>query len=340
MLRPPVELMRAAGVPELPLPRMCRGGCAYEPKWDGWRAAAFVRAGGVFLQSRSSKPLAPYFPDVVAHLSELPAGTVLDGELIFFDQRAGRTSFAALHRRVTAGRGLRREVAARPATFVAFDLLHDESGDLRDLPLAQRRPRLEELLAGAPAALPVCPQTGDRDEALLWLDAYVPLGCEGLVVKDRAGRYRRTGWWKYKVRDTVEAIVGGVAGDLGHPTALLLGRRDRHGRLRYVGSTTPLTAPQRQEIAQHAKAVAPGGRHPWPQPLPAAWLGRFDRAEPLPYVPVRPDVVAEVEVDQAFENGRWRHPVRHRRVRADLRPADVARWEVDAVTPARAATRR
>jgi ATP-dependent DNA ligase len=75
-------------------------------------------------------------------------------------------------------------------------------------------------------------------------------------VKDLAGPYRRTGWWKYKLKVTVEAIIGGITGTLQSPTALLLGRRDHHGRLRYVGRTGLLTEPQRRELAEHA-APAP-----------------------------------------------------------------------------------
>jgi ATP-dependent DNA ligase len=309
--------MRAAGVPELPQPRMCRGGCAYEVKWDGWRAAGFVGADGVFLQSRSFRPLAPYFPDVVAHLAGLPVGTVLDGELLYFDPVAGRTSFEALGRRVVAGHGLAREVRARPATFVAFDLLNDVDGDLRDRPLRERRSRLEAVLAGAATALQICPQTTDHDEAALWLRAYAPLGCEGIVIKDLDGRYRRTGWWKFKLRVTAEAIVGGVA-----ETSLLLGRFDRDGRLRYVGRTGPLTVPQRREVAELATPIEPGGSHPWPQPLPASW-SRFDRGDPVTYQPVRPLLVAEFDADPAYESGRWRHSVRYLRIRSDLGPADV-----------------
>ena len=301
---------------------MCRGGCAYEVKWDGWRAAGFVSDDGVYLQSRSFRPLAAYFPDVVAHLAGLPAGTVLDGELLYFDPEAGRTSFSALQRRVVAGHGLAREARARPATFVAFDLLNDVDGDLRDRPLRERRSRLEAVLAGAPTALQLCPQTVDYDEAQLWLQAYAPLGCEGIVIKDRDGRYRRTGWWKYKLRVTAEAIVGGVVGGLEAPTALLLGRFDDGGRLRYVGRTGPLTVPQRREVTELA---TPGGPHPWPRPLPASWL-RFDRGDPLDYQPVRPLLVAEIVADQAYESGQWRHQVRHVRIRTDLRPADVERW--------------
>lgn len=115
--------------------------------------AAFVSGDGVFLQSRSFKALAAYFPDVVEHLAGLPTGTVLDGELIFFDATADRTSFSALQRRVTVGRSLAREVRARPVSFVAFDLPHDLGGALRDLPLGSGvpgcRPRSEFIGARA-----------------------------------------------------------------------------------------------------------------------------------------------------------------------------------------------
>jgi hypothetical protein len=54
--------MRCVGVAELPEQRMCRGGCAYEVKFDGWRCLAFVEPDGVYLQSRRAKDLTPYFP--------------------------------------------------------------------------------------------------------------------------------------------------------------------------------------------------------------------------------------------------------------------------------------
>ncbi|WSX88776.1 hypothetical protein OG799_16440 [Micromonospora sp. NBC_00898] len=54
----------------------------YEPKWDGFRAIAFVEAAGVYLQSRAGKNLTPYFPDITRALrSTFPPGVVVDGEL-------------------------------------------------------------------------------------------------------------------------------------------------------------------------------------------------------------------------------------------------------------------
>ncbi|WP_213006048.1 ATP-dependent DNA ligase [Paractinoplanes toevensis] len=315
---------------ELPEPRMCRGGCAYEVKFDGWRCLAFSRQDGVYLQSRRAKDLTPFFPDVAAAVREtLPAGTVVDGELIIFDTEVGRTVFPALLGRITAGRRLRREAAARPANLVVFDVLAAAGDDLTGLPLRQRRTRLEQMLVNAPPTLVLCPQTYDVELARTWFDELGVTGAEGLVVKDLAGVYRVGGrgstWWKYKRKVTVEAIVGGVIGAVEEPRALLLGRFDDHGRrLRYVARTVPLALSQRQEIGR--MLTASGGVHQWPQPLPAAWIGQVDRREPQPYQQVEPLLVVEVVVDQAYDQGRYRHPVRLLRLRADVDPADVERW--------------
>jgi len=70
--------------------------------------------------------------------------------------------------------------------------------------------------------------------------------------------------------------------------------------------------------------------HPWPQPLPARWIGAWDGdAQPLPYLPVEPDHVAEISADTAYEHGRWRHPPRYIRLRADISVFDVPPYRTD-----------
>ncbi|WP_426504400.1 hypothetical protein ACPPVO_43505 [Dactylosporangium sp. McL0621] len=170
-------------------------------------------------------------------------------------------------------------------------------------------------------------------------------GVEGVVAKDPAGRYEagRPGWVKVKTRSTVEAIVGGVTGSLAQPGALLLGRYNERGLFRYLGMTHPVGAAgvdlgfalERYTAQQRGGAVP----HPWPIPLPAAWAGQFDNPRPVVYVPVRPTVVVEVEVDVAYDEpvGRWRHRARFVRARADLSVYDVRRaagfWELLAAAP-------
>jgi ATP-dependent DNA ligase len=324
-MRPPVEPMRAVAVRDLP------EGLLYEPKWDGFRCLAWVFDDRILLQSRQLRDLTPYFPDVRRLLRGLPPGIVLDGELVVWDPDRGRTSFTALQGRITAGRRLLRETRDRPAHYVVFDLLQDAGGELVDRPLLERRARLEQILAGAPPQLQLCPQTSDPVEARAWMADWQNAGVEGVVGKDPAGRYEpgRPGWVKVKTRSTVEAIVGGVTGSLSAPGALLLGRFNQQGRLRYLGMTHPvgqagaeLGSAFERYVAQQRGGVVP---HPWPQPLPAAWTGQLEQARPVVYMPVRPTVVVEVEVDVAFDEpvGRWRHRARYVRARPDLSIYDV-----------------
>jgi ATP-dependent DNA ligase len=324
VMQPPIEPMFAASVDTLP--RSCSGGCAYEPKWDGWRVILFAARGRTFLQSRTGKPLADYFPDLmrVARIF-LPSGVVLDGELIIWDRSRERTSFALLHRRITSGRALEREAADHPAHLVCFDLLQDLGGPQLNEPLATRRERLAALLADAPPQLALCPQTTDPEEALGWLEEWRPAGVEGLVVKGLATTYQpgRRSWAKLRALSTTEATIGGVTGSLAEPETLLLGMLDENDTLRYVGRTKPLTAGGRREIAAVASPprLTQNGEpdHPWPTPLPPSWIGQFGNTTPLTYQQVLSELVVEVETDAAFEYGRWRHPPRFVRLRPTFR---------------------
>ncbi|MGI5214915.1 ATP-dependent DNA ligase [Plantactinospora sp. CA-290183] len=328
MLRPPIEPMRARAITDLPDVGHS-GATQFEPKWDGWRAVAFIDRTGVMLQSRAGRPLHPYFPDVCRALAAtLPPGTVVDGELVAWEVTHERTSFPLLQRRITAGRHLPEETRQHPAHLVIFDLLQESGAELLKMPLTARRAHLTRLLADGPPQLPLCPQTRDREVALTWFDHGPQVGIEGLVAKASAGAYRlgRADWLKMRKRASTEAVIGGVVGPLTDPIILLLGRFDLAGRLRYVGRTTPLPRPQRQELGALLPITAWSGSceaHPWPQPLPPAWSGHFDRPQPTTYLPVEPVIIVEVSADVAWERGRWRHPLRLLRIRLDLEPEDI-----------------
>jgi ATP-dependent DNA ligase len=207
---------------------------------------------------------------------------------------------------------------------VAFDVLQDVRGrELIDRPLRTRRRRLARLLASAPPELVLCPQTHDEQLARAWFADWAATGVEGLVIKGWPGRYlpgRAGSWRKVKVRQTVEMVIGGCTGSVRQPEALLLGRYDEHGRLRYLAQTHKLNARQRHELAgllQPARSKGNEGGHPWPSPLPANWSLNLTDRHPLQYIPVEPKVVAEVEIDVATgPGGRPRHLARHIRTRA------------------------
>jgi ATP-dependent DNA ligase len=260
--------------------------------------------------------LTAYFPDIVAAVVEqVPAGTVLDGELVVY--RGGRCDFAALQRRVSS-----RPSLAVGASFVAFDVLAVAGRDLRSLPYRKRRKRLRRLLNDAAPPLALMPATGELGGAQAWMSDHIDAGVEGVVIKhgDHGYRPRRRCWWKVRTRTTADAIVGGVLGPMNAPDALLLGLPDRRGRLRVAGRTGSLTLPARREIG--ALLMPPQRAHPWPQRIPSSRFGQLP-GDLVDYMPTEPLVVVEVDADVCFEQQRWRHPTTFRRVRGDLQPADL-----------------
>jgi ATP-dependent DNA ligase len=267
--------------------------------------------------SRQQRPLTPAFPDVVeAIASQLPAGTVIDGELVVMSK--SRLDFLGLQRRLTS----RRVLSGAPATLVAFDIVADRDEDLRALPHAQRRERLEQLIDRSGTGLALMPATRDLAGARAWMTNATD-GIEGVVTKRADQSYRpRVRWWaKTRAKDSAEAVVGGVVGPPSAPTALILGRYDTHGRLRIIGRTFPLRREARAELA--LLLTEPTGPHPWPTVLPGGRIG-LPGSDPVEHTPVAPTLVVEIEVDRVFEAGRYRHGVKFVRTRLDLLPSDIA----------------
>ena len=134
-LSPPVLPQLALSRAELPEGE----GWSYEPKWDGFRAIAFVDGDEYYLQSRNGRPLGRYFPE----LRFPPGEYVLDGELVILGD-GGRQEFDALQQRIHPAESRVRLLAEEmPARFVAFDLLEHDGKVLLDEPFTRRRERLE-----------------------------------------------------------------------------------------------------------------------------------------------------------------------------------------------------
>src|SRR5260370_2025876 len=135
-------------------------GWQFEPKWDGFRTLVFRDGDEVVLQSRDEKPMNRYFPELVAPLARtLPERCVVDGEIVIVG--ADGLDFEALVLRIHPAASRVKLLAAQaPASFVVWDLLALGAEDLRPLPLAARRERLEQVLADA--APPVHPSPATR----------------------------------------------------------------------------------------------------------------------------------------------------------------------------------
>src|SRR6476620_2182917 len=155
-------------------------GWAYEPKWDGYRAAAMM-IGEVQIVSRRGTDLTGVFPDVAGALrGSLPEGTLLDAEVVIY--RDGRLSFDALQHRMSQGALQAARLArAEPASLVVFDLLLEAGVDVRSLSWDQRRSRLEVVGSQWRPPLQITPYTTDRAVAVEWMASLAPMGIEGIV---------------------------------------------------------------------------------------------------------------------------------------------------------------
>ncbi|GAA4340838.1 ATP-dependent DNA ligase [Streptomyces venetus] len=313
---PEPMLTAAVDGPDLP------AGWAAEPKWDGYRAQLAVYEGGrVLLRSRRGTDMTASFPEIrAAALAQLPADTGIDGELVVWER--DRLAFERLQQRL-ARRGAAAAQAARewPAHFVAFDLVQ-RGDDLTGWPYARRRAALEELFAelGLTAPFTLCPSTTDPALAREWL-SWTAAAVEGLCFKRLEESYRGgvRSWRKYKVRVTTEAVIGAVTGSLAAPHTLLLGRYDTAGRLQYIGRSTTLSRATGRAVAD--QLGPPHGAHPW-----TGWTfsAGWGTQRTLVVVLVQPEVVLEVDVDVARDSaGRWRHPARPHRIRADIDVQEV-----------------
>ncbi|MEU1726192.1 hypothetical protein [Nonomuraea sp. NPDC005692] len=166
-VRAPIQPMLAKAMDHIPSGPA--GAWAYEPKLDGFRGIVLVDGDrGVQLHSRRGARLNETFPEIVwSAFDHVPAGTVLDGEIVRW-ATSSRLDFTALHRRNIAGR---RRAASLAITerchFAAFDVLRVHGRDVTGLPLRERRALLEELFAPIPPAgvLALGMHTTDEAEA-------------------------------------------------------------------------------------------------------------------------------------------------------------------------------
>lgn len=188
-----------------------------EWKWDGIRAQLIRRAGRTFLWSRGEELLSDRFPEVEEAAALLPEGAALDGELLPWpDGAVAPLPFAQMQRRIGRKTLSRKILSEVPIILVAYDLLELNGADLRPVPLAERRARLGELLAGVPSAgrlvlsAAVDAPTWEAVAAARY-DAR-RVGAEGLMLKRLASPYgvgrRRGDWWKWKVEPlAVDAVL-------------------------------------------------------------------------------------------------------------------------------------
>jgi ATP-dependent DNA ligase len=281
-------------------------GWAFEPKWDGFRAIAFVDGDETYLQSRNGKPLSRYFPEVTFP----PGRYVVDGEIV-------ASSFDTLGQRIhPAVSRIERLAQETPARFVAFDVLALEDDVLLERPYEERRAILETI-----GGLELTPVVWTAAEAERWLREE-----EGVIAKERACPYllgERKGMVKVKRVRTIDAVVmgwrpGKVEGTVG---AIVLGLYGADGRIHEVGHSSGFTAKRKRDLVTELAPYETGERG---SGEPSRWTHGRD----LEWVALRPELVVEVTFDHVSD-GRIRHGTKVLRWRDDKAPAECRVEQLD-----------
>jgi bifunctional non-homologous end joining protein LigD len=288
-------------------------GWVFEVKWDGFRAIARISGGEATLTSRNGNDLGGRFPTVAR---QVPRGVktpdcVLDGEICALDE-AGRATFSAIQ----------QAKAGTQYIYVVFDLLELEGEPLTDLPLRQRRERLEALLDRRSKTVQL---SEGFDDGKALFRAAQEQRFEGIIAKRLDSKYavgRRTrDWLKIKTKGRQEFIVAGYtrgqgrrAGTLG---SLVLAVR-RGSELVYVGNCG--TGFNDEEIERLLKKLKPLER----KDPPFKTVPKMPKVRKGDVVWVEPELVCEVEFVEWTHDGHLRAPS-YQGLREDKSPAEVRR---------------
>ncbi|HVR19024.1 MAG TPA: ATP-dependent DNA ligase [Polyangiaceae bacterium] len=345
-VNPPILPMLAKRVSALPTGEEF----VYEPKWDGFRALVFRDGDELFIQSRDEKPLARYFPELVSALSAaLPPRVVLDGEIVI--ARNDVLDFDALQMRLHPAAS-RVELLSReiPASVVFFDVLAEGDRDLRDVPFAERRKRLEALLSGAKPPIHLTPATAERAVAEDWFRRFEGAGLDGVMAKPLSGVYapNKRVMFKVKHERDCDCVVAGFRwhknGRNEAVGSLLLGLYDDARGLAFVGVCASFTMAKRRELVEFLAPYRERARenHPWKEWADAGSEGgerrkpggqsRWSQGKDLSWEPLRVELVVEVAYDH-MQSGRFRHTAQFRRFRDDKKPSDCTFEQLEVVPP-------
>jgi DNA ligase D-like protein (predicted ligase) len=292
-----------------------REGWVFEAKLDGVRCLALRSGSDVQLISRNEKRLNGKYPELVAAFRNQKAERFTeDGEIVTF---AGNvTSFAKLQSRMQVqhpSEELRRGI---PVWIYAFDLLHIDIYDTRQLPLRYRKELLRKALDFKE---PVRFTEHRETQGEAYYREACRNGWEGIVGKNADSIYvsgRSRDWLKFKCTKEQEFVIGGYTEPKGHRIgfgALLVGYY-KAGKMAYAGKvgtgfdheTLQRLGKQLPRLETRTNPFAIGA----PPPRGAHW--------------VKPKLVAQIAFTEWTAEGKLRHP-KFLGLRYDKNPKEVVR---------------
>jgi DNA ligase D-like protein (predicted ligase) len=272
----------------------------WEIKLDGYRAVAVKSGDAVALFSRNRKSLDSQFPYIVEALADLPAGTVVDGELVAIDE-SGRPDFNLLQNF--------RSAASR-IQYHVFDLLSLKGRDLTRLPLIERRAMLN--------SLPI------RDKRIKIVD-FVEVSSadllaaarqqrlEGIIGKRKDSPYesgKRTGAWiKHRLNNGQELVIGGYVPGTHGLDSIIVGFYKGDSLIYVARVRNGFVPASRRQVFEKLRALASPGC-PFvnlPETHRSRWGEGLTAEDMKKCVWLRPELVAQIEFLEWTESGHLRH---------------------------------
>jgi DNA ligase-1 len=193
-----------------------------EWKWDGIRGQIIKRGNEHYVWSRGEELLTDKFPEYNTLAKALPNGTVLDGEILAFENNLP-LPFHQLQTRISRKNITAKALKESPVVFMAYDLLEWEGKDIRETPLSERKVLLQELVKQV--NMPELFIASDPVEFTTWEELTEiraqsrTVNAEGFMLKSKASTYqtgrKKGGWWKWKIDPlTVDAVL--IYAQAGH----------------------------------------------------------------------------------------------------------------------------
>jgi bifunctional non-homologous end joining protein LigD len=234
--RPAPTKAAKSAMPDFIAPQLCEtrerppsaNGWIHEIKFDGYRIQMRIENGGVTLKTRKGLDWTGKYRAIAASAATLP-DAIIDGEICALDEH-GAPDFAALQAALSEGK-------TDALVYFAFDLLFEGNEDLRQLPLTDRKERLQTLLdkAGEDPRLRFVEHFETGGDAVL--KSACKLSLEGIVSKQADAPYqsgRTETSAKSKCRAGHEVVIGAYAKTNGRFCSLLIGV-NRGDHFVYVG---------------------------------------------------------------------------------------------------------
>src|SRR2546421_9526472 len=288
-------------------------GWEFEVKWDGYRAIATVSQGEPPLPSRNGNDRTPGSEHVAKETAKAvkTPDCVLDGEVCALDE-TGRSSFSAMQ----------QGKSGTPLVFYVFDLLELEGEPLVDLPLVERRQRLEKLLDRRNRTVRLS-EAFDGGAALL--QAATEQRMEGIVAKRLDSRYvqgkRTRDWLKIKTHGEQEFVIAGFTKGTGRRASSfgsLVLAYYQSGELVYAGNVG--TGFNSREIDKLLDKLRPLKR----ATSPFREVPKMPKVRKSDVIWVEPKLVCEVEFAEWTHDGRLRAPS-YKGLREDKAAEEVRR---------------